>query len=616
MKHERFVSDVDQRVLVARQIRLYIENSPVFYPLTVIIGYAVAAAVMWPIAPGDHAKLVLWAGFIAATVLARYAGWVAYSRAKPDDDAVRSWLKWFLGPQVCSMMMIGAGPFFFLPASSGHDFEILAVLAAGVYVAALASSLKSSTYRPVIPSVLIPMVLVFAAGVFRLPGIVPALSALGAVGLGLLGYVLASRTNQAFVRSMELTIRNEQLVTALEAHTAQLQQQTLALQQQTLVAEKARQAAEQAERDKTRFIASASHDLRQPMHAISLLVGLLRSRASDGPGKDVTERLERSVEAMDNLFNTILDLSKLDSRAVQPAIAEVSLRSIFDSIEVHFAPQAASKRLALRVFRSRAIVRTDRVLLERVLRNLVSNAIKYTDEGRVLVSCRRRRDRMMIGVWDTGAGIAPHELERIFDEYFQIGGGTRDRSEGLGLGLSIVRRLGRLLGSDVKVASTLGRGSWFGVEVPFVRYLSADERHDDRHSMVETSLQNKFILIVDDEAEVRFGAEALLREWGCHTACASSVADVEARLDDELRFPDAIVTDYRLGAEETGLDAIAAVRKYTREDTPAIIVTGENLGKDELGAAGAICPIIKKPLSADELRKHLVAALSSEEARS
>jgi len=609
---ERLVgSGVDEQVLVARQIRLYIENTPDYVLLGVSI--ALVFVMLWPLVPDEHLKLVLWAAAFFGTLFARFAAWVAFTRANPKDDATRSWLKWFLAPHVCGLSVVGIGPILFLPASSGHDVELVIGLGAFVAVGMLVASLNAAAYRPLVPLVVVPILAISAVGLLKLPGALPKLIALATAVIGLFAYRLAGKLNRAFVRSMELSIRNEQLVAALQARTAQLQQQTLALQQQTLVAEEARRVAERAERDKTRFIAAASHDLRQPMHAISLLVGMLQLRTS-GVERETMERLERSVEAMDKLFSAILDLSKLDSGAVQPSIAEIPLRAILDPIEVHFAPQAATKRLALDVFRSRAIVRTDRVLLERVLRNFVSNAIKYTDKGRVLVGCRRRGDRLALGVWDTGAGIAAENLEHIFDEYFQIGGVPRDRSAGLGLGLSIVRRLARLLGSEARVTSRLGRGSWFGVEIPLVGYLPVAAHSGGDHSAADTPLQGKFILIVDDEADVRFGAEALLREWGCHTAAAASVEEVGARLEGELRFPDAIVTDYRLGTQETGLEVIEAVRQYTCERTPAVILTGEDLGTDELSAAGTVYPVIKKPLSADELRRHLVAALGRADA--
>jgi len=573
---------VEPRVLVAQQIRLYIENAPVLYPVIIGMGCAVVPALIWPFTADNKALVLLWAGLIVATLLVRVIGWMAYAAARPADDAVRPWLKWFLVPQILSVTVIGSGPFFFLPAGSGRDFDILLVLSAFVFLSTFGSSLKLSAYRPAIPLVLTPLVAVYVAGVLRLPGAVPKLLAVGGIGCGLFGYLLASRVNQAFVRSMELSIRNEQLMVA---------------------ADEARQAAERAEREKTRFLAAASHDLRQPMHAISLLVGMLQPRAPEAD-RAVMRRLEHSVEAMDSLFATILDLSKLDSGAVQPTVAEVPLAAILDSIELHFAPEAATKRLALRVFRSRAVVRTDRALLERVVRNLVSNAIKYTPAGTVLVGCRRRGDRLLIGAWDTGVGIARADLDRIFDEFFQAAPAARDR--GQGLGLSIAQRLARLLGSKIEVASQPGRGSSFALAVPFVAYQSTPWRRHDAAPDAEPLLAGKFILVVDDDAQVRFGTEALLRQWGCHATGVASLEAVQATLERELRFPDAIVTDYRLGEGRTGLDVIAAVRSYTGEETAAVIVTGE----EGVDTASLGHPAIRKPVSASELRKCLVSVAS------
>ena len=572
-------SGVDPRVLVAQQIRLYIENAPVIYPAQIGIGLVVCGALIWPFTADNHALVLVWVGLIEATLLARLIGWMAYAAVRPADDAVRPWLKWFLVPQIVSVSVIGSGPFFFLPAGSGRDFDILLVLSAIVYLSTFGSSLKLSAYRPAIPLVLTPLVAIYVVGVLRLPGTVPMVLAISAVACGLFGYLLASRVNQAFVRSMELSIRNEQLVIA---------------------ADEARQAAERAEREKTRFLAAASHDLRQPMHAISLLVGMLQPRAADAE-RAVMRRLEHSVEAMDSLFATILDLSKLDSGAVQPSVADVPLVGILDSIELHFAPEAAARRLALRVFRSNAVVRTDRALLERVLRNLVSNAIKYTPAGTVLVGCRRRGERLLIGTWDTGVGIARADLDRIFDEFFQAGPAARDR--GQGLGLSIAQRLARLLGSTIEVVSSPGRGSSFGLAVPFVGYQSTQSHHHDAAPDAEPLLAGKFILVVDDDPHVRFGTEALLRQWGCHAASAATLEEAQATLERELRFPDAIVTDYRLGQGRTGLDVIAAVRSYTGEETAAVIVTGE----EGVDTATLGHPAIRKPVSANELRKCLVS---------
>jgi signal transduction histidine kinase len=457
---ESVEAQLDQRLLDARQIRLYIENAP-DYVRFAAPGFAIGVGILWLLLPGQRLTLLLWAAANFATHFARVAAWFAFKRARPEDEAIRPWLKWFFIPQVCGVSVISANMILFLPAPAGNDLELTFLFAAIMGIAALAGTLHAAAYRPLIAPALASAVLIFAVGCIRLPGTLYLLMALAVPAAGLFIYRLARRLNQAFVRSMELSIRNERLVAALESRTVELQRQTL--------------AAERAERDKTRFLAAASHDLRQPMHAISLLVGMLHPRAPGGPEREVVARLERSIEAMDRLFGTILDLSKLDSGAVKPSIAAVPLRAILDSIEVHFAPQAASKQLALTIFPSRAVVGTDRVLMDRVLRNLVSNAIKYTNEGGVLVGCRRRGGRLLIGVWDTGMGIAAEDRERIFDEYFQVGSRPRDRSDGLGLGLSIVRRLARLLGSEVEVASMPGRGSRLGLEVPLVRYLAADD---------------------------------------------------------------------------------------------------------------------------------------------
>jgi len=601
------LAGVDPRVLRARQIRLYIETAPVFHLLAVGFAVGGAAGLIWLYAPEQRSTTLLWALAIAAMLLVRLAAWIAYSGTRPDDDAVRRWLKWFVVPHACSMAAIGVAPLLLVPSASGHEAEILLTISLLVYVVAVGSAQKFSAYRPVVPIVLGPMVLAFVASMLWFPGIAPKVLAFGGVVAGLWSHRMAASFNRSIVQSMELSIRNENLVAALEAHGARLREQTA-------IAEDARRLAEHAERAKTRFLAAASHDLRQPMHAISLLVGALRPRSS-GAEREIMARLGRSVEVMDGLFNAILDLSKLDSGAMKPEIAEVPLRAILETIELHFGPEAAAKNLAFSVFASRAVVKTDAALLERALRNLVSNAIKYTREGRVLVGCRRRGGRLLIAVWDTGVGIAADHLDQVFEEYFQVDGSPRDRSQGLGLGLSIVRRLARLLGSEIEVASVPGTGSRFGLEVPLAFYRRIDTESQAAQPGRYAALEGKFILIVDDEADARFGTEALLREWGCHSASAGSLGELATTLERELRFPDAIIADYRIGERETGLEAISAVRAYTGEDTPALIVTGEEFLETDALAAVAIFPVVRKPVAIEQLRRHLLAALEPGAAR-
>jgi signal transduction histidine kinase/CheY-like chemotaxis protein len=493
------------------------------------------------------------------------------------------------------------------PSASGYEGETLLTISALVYVVILGSTLKFAAYRPVALIILGPMVLAYVVSMLRFPGIAPKLLAFGGIVAGVWGHRMAASLNRSIVHSMELSIRNENLVTALEARSARLREQTT-------IAEDARRVAEHAERAKTRFLAAASHDLRQPMHAISLMVGALRPRGS-GAEREIMARLERSVELLDGLFNAILDLSKLDSGAVKPEIAEVPLGTILEPLELHFGPAAAAKNLTLSVFASRAVVKTDAALLARALRNLVSNAIKYTRKGRVLVGCRRRGERVLIAVWDTGVGIAAGNLDQVFEEYFQAETRPPDRREGLGLGLSIVKRLARLLDSEVTVSSVVGVGSCFGLEVPLVAYRQTYTESHGIAAAQSTALEGKFILVVDDEADARFGTEALLREWGCRSVSAGSLTEVAAKLEHELRFPDVIITDYHIGECETGLEVISAVRAYTGENTPALIVTGEESQQTAALATAGIFPVVKKPVAVEQLRRSLLLALEPEAAR-
>lgn len=592
---------VDPRVLRARQIRLYIETAPVFHLVAVGFAVGAAAGLLSLYAPEQRSTILFWALAIISMLLVRLIAWTAYSRARPDDDAVRGWMKWFVAPHACSMAIIGAAPLLLVPSASAHEAEILLTISTLVYIVVMGSTLKFLAYRPVVPILLGPMVLAYVASMLRFPGIAPKVLAFGGVIAGLWGYRMAASLNRSMVQSMELSIRNENLVTALEAHGARLREQTA-------IAENARRVAEHAERAKTRFLAAASHDLRQPMHAISLLVGALHPRSS-GPEREIMARLERSVEVMDGLFSAILDLSKLDSGTVKPEIADVPLRAVFETIELQFAAEAAAKNVALSVFASRALVKTDAALLERALRNLVSNAIKYTREGRVLVGCRRRGERLLIAVWDTGVGIDADNLDRVFEEYFQVDNLPRDRSQGLGLGLSIVRRMARLLGSEVEVSSVPGVGTRFGLEVPLVSYRRVDTELRVTEPDWYAALEGKFILVVDDEPDSRFGTEAMLREWGCRSASVGSLEELAATLERELRFPDAIVTDYRIGEHETGLEAISAVRAHTGENTPALIVTGEEFVEADAAAHATVFPVLKKPVAVEQLRRQLLAAL-------
>lgn len=278
---------------------------------------------------------------------------------------------------------------------------------------------------------------------------------------------------------------------------------------------------ELANRAKSRFLAAASHDLRQPMHALGLFVGQLNDMIQYPEARKIVDQVRASVEAMEQLLNSLLDISKLDAGVLLPQIEDFPLATLLQKMENHFTAAALSKGLRLRVRPCRLAARSDPLLLERILMNLVSNAVNHTERGGIVVGCRRRGNHVRIDVWDTGVGIPDDKQHEIFHEFIQLGNPERDRSRGLGLGLAIVERLARLLDHRIDLASKPGRGSRFSIELPAGdMQLALRERRVP--APATNALRGLFVVVVDDEALVRAGMEGVLHGWGCHVLNAGS----------------------------------------------------------------------------------------------
>ena len=364
------------------------------------------------------------------------------------------------------------------------------------------------------------------------------------------------------------------------------------------VSERTRELA-QANAAKTRFLAAASHDLRQPMHAIGLLTGILGERVQQADARAVLEMVQQSVSAMEKLFSSLLDISKLDAGIVTPNVAVVEVSSLLRQIANTFAPLAQEKGLRLRLRPCSAFVLSDRELLERIVGNLVANAIRYTTEGSVLLGCRRRGGALRVVVADTGKGSPAQHLEDIFSEFFQVPG--TERSTGLGLGLSIVKRSADLLGHPIMVTSVPGRGSVFAIDVPLAANpATAGKPQTDA---LPGGLQGFLVAVVDDEPINRFATQALFEQWGCEVVAAESMRGLLEKMDGRLRTPDLIVSDLRLADGETGVDVIEAIRELAARPIPALILTGDSLAPEETARIESIDAFIfHKPLRPADLR--------------
>ncbi len=280
--------------------------------------------------------------------------------------------------------------------------------------------------------------------------------------------------------------------------------------------EAARDAAQRSDQEKSRFLAIASHDLRQPMHALGLFAATLEKRLQGSGEEPLVHNLVRSIDGLDRSFNVMLDISRLEAGTVEPNLQQFSLRDLFRRLHMHFAGQAEQRGLGLRFSPGGKSLTSDPQLLERILGNLIQNAIKYTEQGGIVVVARTTRDYLNVEVWDTGAGIAVGELPRIFDEFYQVGRGARARERGFGMGLAIVKRLALLLGHRLEVASRPGRGTMFRIGIalgglPDIQDVTAAA---DTLPMPQSASQPRTVLIVEDEAAIREGLGLLLEEWG------------------------------------------------------------------------------------------------------
>jgi signal transduction histidine kinase len=336
---------------------------------------------------------------------------------------------------------------------------------------------------------------------------------------------------------------------------------------------------------KSRFLAAASHDLRQPLHALNLFIAQLRAETNHDQRVRLVEYIGAAVVSMNDLFDALLDMSKLDAGVLEPNLTEFPVERLLERMKMTFGQAAREKRLRLRVIPSRAWVCSDFILLERILLNLVSNAVRYTMSGGVVVGCRRRDNRLRIDIWDSGPGIPEDQQRQIFGEFYQLATPLPGRLAGLGLGLSIVDRLSQLLDHPVELASWVGNGSRFSVSAPLAAARGATVGAEPLASLPDHA-KGKLVVVIDDDALVLDGMRGLLRSWGCRVVTAASVSAALAGLTEAKGQPDLIISDYRLADGKTGIEAIERMRTALRLEVPAFLISGDT-GPERLREATA-----------------------------
>jgi len=378
-------------------------------------------------------------------------------------------------------------------------------------------------------------------------------------------------------RRSEETLRRAQEELETRAHQLKVMAQRLQ-ESNTQLEERVEQRTrelDEASRVKTRFISAASHDLRQPLHALGLFVARLQGRVKAAERSRIVEQIDASVAALNELFNDLLDMSKVDAGVLAPNISEFPIAQLLERTESTFSATARKNGLSLRIVRNSAWVRSDFILLERILLNLVSNAVSYAPRGKVVVGCRLRGRQLRIDVCDSGPGIPEDEHISIFREFYQLGGPERERQGGMGLGLAIVDRLCRLLKHEIDFASALGKGSRFSVLIPLVAARAVIVEHKASVPTTLDSIGGKLVVVIDDDPLVLDSTGGLLQSWGYHVLTVGSARVALAGLAECNQSPDLIISDYQLSDGQTGIEAIEELRKSLNLPIPAFLISGD-----------------------------------------
>jgi signal transduction histidine kinase/CheY-like chemotaxis protein len=578
-------------ILVAEEnIRTHYRGMPAAF-----IGIAFVATIVSLALPPVQPDYVmpLWLSGIYVLSITRFLLWRGYQRIQPQGTDVHRWGTYAALVYGASGTLWGLGNIlFYTPGQIEYQLLLLFVSLG----AAMGAVVGQISHMPTFYAFTYPLLVLSIGSFLREPDAIHvAFSALMLVYLGV-GNRLALSLHRSYSESVNLRFENVDLIEDL--------------QRQKAAAEHAQHVAEEASVSKSRFLAAASHDLRQPLHALSLFVRALEESVLPDPERDTLGKVRRAVDAMEELFNALLDVSRLDAGVVSVNPATVALAPIVERVVSQHQALAKDKGLRLRARCPVAYVCTDPVLLERILRNLVDNALRHTQRGGVLVGCRRRGDALRLEVWDTGPGIPEDQRQAVFREFVQLGNPERDRRKGLGLGLAIVERLGRLLQHPIEMHSTPGRGSVFAVLLPGRPEQEAQVVSTDPYAgFLRSDLTGAFVVVVDDEIAVQEGMQTLLTKWGCETLCAGCLDEALAKLARAIRAPDVIISDYRLRNAQNGIQIIERLRAEFNADIPAMLVSGDT-GPERLREAEVSgLPILHKPLHPARLRSLLAGML-------
>jgi len=578
------------REVRAEQLRLYCKQA-IRIPIGVVILTGYVIYLFW-----NHVgRLLLVAWLLAVCGALMYRTWLSTRLLKQalSPAEVDKWTRFMVGFAFVNGALGGSSGIFFFPVAPLPEQALHTMLLAAWCAAAIATSgmMARSFYMFSVP-LLAPIIV----GWWRHDEHWFNAALLVAFLVYLMLYV--RDTGRTVTEALHTRYENVTLVGELRERQAE--------------AISARDKAESASRSKTQFLAAASHDLRQPLTALALFNRLLADRATDPEIRRIAGHIDESVTSLESLMSALLDISKLDAGTIQPRRVVISLADLFARLAGQYAAVAEEKGLAFSATAEDLWVDTDPVLLERIVRNLIENALRYTHKGGIQVRATGAGGEVILEVIDTGIGIPEAERSRIFEEFYQIRSAEPDAKQGLGLGLAIVQRMAHLLGCVVEVDSVVDFGSTFRVRMPGVECPADAPSRRPLPVPDIPDLAGIKVLVVDDEESIVLAMKGLLESWGCEVRAAASVDGAAAELDAMGERPDLMIVDFRLRNGETGIQiARAASERYGR--IPAILVTGDTAPDRLREAAESGLRLLHKPVTGEALRYQIETLLELRE---
>ena len=571
----------------AELVRYLYRQAPGSMVAILIVG-CILAYVLWNRVP--NAQLLAWLLVLAGVCVLRMVQIKSFFRREPPKQRMSRWA----AASAAGSALIGAvwafASILFLDPDQPISVITITVILMGICAGSI---VNLASYLPSFWVVVGPSMGALMAVLLWHGNAVSNTVALLA-GVALIAYFVGARNvHRLLTESLQLSFENVALRREAEEKSKLLE---TALQQM----DAARRSAEQANAAKTRFLAAASHDLRQPIHALGLLLATLADRVRNDQTAPLLGQIDASVDAVDAMLNSLLDISKLDAGVVHANVGPVDLGALLERLSAEYQPVARLTNNRLRFRPARAMVLSDAAMLQRILANLISNALRYTHHGRVLVAARKRGASMRIDVYDNGPGIPAESLEDIFLEFHQLGNPERDRRRGLGLGLAIVKRLVGLLDHRMEVRSEVGRGSRFSVTLP--RSVEA-QRPREQHGAAEpdADLRGSHVLVLDDEVSVLDAMRRLLEGWGCEVTTAATPEEAETSVG-RSRPPDLVIVDYRLRRHASGIETIGKLQQRIGKPVPALVITGDTAPDRLREAQESGYPLLHKPVTPARLR--------------